>query len=134
MAGAQLMADCEYGRVFTEADVKLLMAFAYLEGRDGKSYGQDAEGNAIDRGAHLLAEWQRMADDPQGPFDLKRMLTFPADEPVFVLRGQDLAAADGLVEYKATCEALGTSDRYLNSVEAAIQAFLRFPGPTKVPE
>jgi hypothetical protein len=61
MAGAQLMADCEYGRVFTEADVKLLMAFAYLEGRDGKSYGQDAEGNAIDRGAHLLAEWQRAA-------------------------------------------------------------------------
>lgn len=106
------MADSKYGQLFTEADVRLLMAFAYLEGREGKVYGQVMEGgDAIDRGEALLAEWRRLADDPEGPFDLTALLTFKPDEPLFLLRGQDEAALAGLYGYDEGCREIGLNHK-----------------------
>lgn len=61
----------KYGRLFTEDDVKRMLNMAVLEGAPSP------------------------AEQIAG-FDAQGLLTFPADEPLFLLRGQDKAAPEAI--------------------------------------
>lgn len=63
--------EAKYGRLFTEGDVKRMLEMAVLEGAPP-------------------AEEQIAAHEEKG------WLTFPADEPLFLLRGQDECAPDAI--------------------------------------
>lgn len=88
------MADLKYGRLFTEEDV---VAFTFL------SSGEEPE---------LIRD--RLQECKT---------TFPADEPLFLLRGQDECApdaiADGPICYEDACQLAGASTEHRNSVKRA---------------
>lgn len=129
------MADGKYGRLFTEADVRYLLRYAALradnEGIDVLS--RDADGNAVDPGELLLADYDEIAAELTST-----QLTFPADEPLFLLRAKDRDAAAGLYGYAEGCDMdsdVGEEQR--KAVAAAIRAFHEFeaahPDRVKVP-
>lgn len=104
----------KYGRLFTEADVKRLLEYAVLEGAP-------------------------RPEEQIAAFDAKGWLTFPADEPVFLLRGKDrtaLAALHALLDHLQTAE--GVSDDYYTAVHGKAAEFVLFamehPDRMKVPD
>ena len=98
------MPDSKYGRLFTEADV---LAFTFA-----------LSGVEPERIKARLAEAQTR---------------FPADEPLFLLRGQDRAATEAignLIEepelsrsYLQACRAHGASNDHIAAVHSASAAF-----------
>lgn len=49
-----------------------------------------------------------------------------SDEPVFVLRAQDVTSGATLAEYRRQSETYGASPEHLASLDEAIQAFARW--------
>lgn len=99
------MADVKYGRLFTEADMRKLLRYAATRGEEVgvEALGHDAAGFALDPADRLLMEYEAEA---QGPFGL----TFPADEPLFLLRGQDAYAPVAVGTYLDELERCGQDD------------------------
>lgn len=102
------MADSKYGRLFTEADVKLLMDWAHSLGQADWPVPDDA-----------IEAYERV-DGRSGPFAaLAATLTFPADEPLFLLRGQDALASPAIHAYYTLVGDSGCSqEHYKAAVEA----------------
>jgi hypothetical protein len=102
----------KYGRLFTEDDLRLIL-------RRELACGEAV----IDR---MIQEAERIGTK------------FPADEPVFVLRGRDLAARVAVEDYGATARNLGAPTAHVGDVARAAAAFRRFsiehPDRMKVPD
>jgi hypothetical protein len=92
------MADGKYGRLFTEADVIALV--------------NAAEGERPDEALDLSVVMERAAGDGWTP-------RFPADEPLFLLRGQDLAAVITVWTYAAEATRLGCTPDFVTDVMKA---------------
>ena len=82
----------KYGRVFTEGDVRKML----------ESQSLNAEQ------AQALIEG----------FDKAGVLTFPADEPLFLLRGKDKATVMTISSYADRCTALGSPAAHVQAVTA----------------
>lgn len=119
------MAAGKYGRLFTEADIRLLAA-RWLGGRP---MGPDIMVETLD--------------------DLERAgrLTFPADEPLFLLRGQDRAASFAIastqpestgIDYAQAALNVGATHRHLDEVWKAAARMREWqaanPDRVKVPD
>lgn len=99
------MADSKYGRLYTERDVRRMMSVVAAET------------------THYAVEMQQRGGDWQGPQSVQEAeavcdrllaedaasgnLAFPADEPLFLLRGQDKAAPDTIATYWEICMGYG---------------------------
>lgn len=117
------MADLKYGRVFTEEDVKRM-----LEAMQGLEDVEDIYGAAVTK-----------VESTEG-------LTFGADEPIFVLRGQDqcapatIAAVEGEVarDYVGNCIAAGSQQPHVEAASAAAQQIREWqaanPTLVKIPD
>jgi hypothetical protein len=79
------MDSGKYGRLFAEQDVKVLLRFAYEEGRQRIVHQQDASGIPLDPADSILAKYEALRAEGV-PW---QALTFPADEPLFVLRASE---------------------------------------------
>jgi hypothetical protein len=110
------MADGKYGRLYTDADIRKLAA---------RWLGDRAMGPDIM--AETLDDLERAGD-----------LTFPADEPLFLLRGKDTAATMGVGAYLGMCARLGSPGAHLQGIEAAVAAMTTWqaenPARLKVPD
>jgi len=89
------MADDKYGRIFTQDDARSLVEACL---NTGKSYDELIQ---------------------SGEF------TFPADEPLFVLRGQDETALETIEEYKFL-NRTNPNDQLLEAVAASLREFRKF--------
>jgi hypothetical protein len=109
------MADNKYGRLFTEDDARKMVEQAV---HVGISVSEHAEGDESARDF-----------DADGVFDV--VVTsftpkFPEDEPLFVLRGQDEAAAGTIDDYGYRNDKLGANAHHLESISEAYSDFIRF--------
>lgn len=93
------MPDDKYGRLYTEDDVRLLIAIALgsLQQVDDPS---DVNMNAL---------FSQMST---GGFDTH----FPLDEPLFLLRGKDEAICVAIGAYSDECERLGANPAFVSKV------------------
>jgi hypothetical protein len=89
------MADAKYGRLFTETDVRLLMREAANE----QLRHPEGQWGSVDA-AEALDRFTRAAADT---------LELPADEPMVLLRGNDLAAAGTAWTYAWEAHRIGAS-------------------------
>lgn len=111
------MMDSKYGRIFTEDDVKMIVAAAVK------------------------------ADDPStvdlhplisnlGGYGFETR--FPEDEPIFVIRGKDKAALRTIIYYYDAAITEGAGDEHLENVTKAITEFRMFaeenPQRIKIPD
>lgn len=113
------MAESKYGRLFTEEDVRMLMA----------GYGKRIADGAVrvHAGEELPDGWPTAALEASlADAADEKLLTFPADEPLFLLRGQDKAApraiaddVDGEADYLAASRAAGAGPEHLQAVQRA---------------
>lgn len=103
----------KYGRLFTEGDVKKMLRLAVLEGAPSPE--------------EQIAE-----------FDRRGELTFPADEPLFLLRGQDKAAPGTITGYLMCANAAGASIEHASAARKAGRAMAEWqaehPDRVKVPD
>lgn len=76
-----MAGDAKYGRLFTEADARLLVKYGHIRGWQACKHGTPAP-----TGEELLAEFLE-ADGPMPP----EQLTFPGDEPLLLLRGSEMS-------------------------------------------
>lgn len=118
----------KYGRLFTEEDAFQLV---------WEALGGSMAGVTHDRARGSFARALRELD----ACDREYGLTFPADEPLFLLRGQDKAVLDALIggqDYEDACVDAGASREHLAAVQAAadeITAWQRaHPDRVKVPD
>jgi hypothetical protein len=86
-AGRGYMANTKYGRLFTEEDVQRIVSTV-----------MGIIGLALMRGETPPMTGQAMLEHALAVTAPSR-LTFPADEPLFLLRGQDALAPDMVREY-----------------------------------
>jgi hypothetical protein len=98
--------DNKYGRLYTEADVRMLMRAAVAE-TSGIVWGSADAAEAIER---LEKLWNP---------------TFPSDEPLFVLRAQDRLARAAILKYWDSTPAYinGKRDQGLRAATDAFEAF-----------
>jgi hypothetical protein len=94
------MADSKYGRLYTHDDVMRITRLLLIKPSMG---GQPTTKRAIAR------------------LDATNKLRFPADEPLFLLRGQDVRAAGAVRAYQEGCPAAMKA-----AVGATLQAFKEF--------
>lgn len=104
-------------RLFTERDVLMLMKVAHDEGWRTGANG----GGAFYRASDGLREFEEKPPRYVAP------LTFPADEPLFLLRGQDSAAPAAIaggsnIDYAQACLNAGAPGSYLRAVWVAAAA------------
>lgn len=98
------MADKKYGRLFTEEDVINLMVAA----SGSSSFDPTPE------------EMRELLDLYDGQADTKdTALTFPADEPLFLLRGKDRVAPNTIHYYAQGCEAFAAGEGHVRAAEEA---------------
>lgn len=135
------MADRKYGRLFTEADVTKLVAYAFKLGRDRElNVPAGAAGVNVDEfRERVIREVEARCVTPY---------TFPADEPLFLLRGQDAAAPDAIedpvgegdpIDYYDRAKAAGAAlDGHLEAVCQTAEEMRRWqaanPDRVKVPD
>src|SRR5580698_9153695 len=81
------MNEAKYGRLFTEADVSAIGMHLQL--------GAPSVGAAV-----ALLDADPSAWPSGGPY----AFTFPADEPLFLLRAQDHHAAEAIEAYQHSCD------------------------------
>jgi hypothetical protein len=102
------MTDAKYGRLFTQRDVELI-------------YGLP------DALARLVGELEQ-----------EGKLTFPADEPLFLLRAQDKAALNTLACYLPEARDADASEDYIAAAGKVYDAFKTWrcehPDRVKVPD
>jgi hypothetical protein len=134
------MAEGKYGRLFTEADVHRLLRYAHDRG---------VTAGMLEEGAGGLAEGDRRSVPPtlREIEDEQVELTFPADEPLFLLRGQDKAARMAIgpargdqrrMDYLAACVRAGVSIEHVQGICDAAQGMAEWqaanPDRVKVPD
>lgn len=108
------MAEGKYGRLYAERDVLMLLKLAHEKGWKTRGSGGGLGFSSRD----FLEEVE--ADPPSH----LAPLTFPADEPVFVLRAQDEQAIEGLEGYQQACDVAGdVSTAHCEGVRQAWHAF-----------
>lgn len=113
------MTDSKYGRLFTERDVLMLLRYAANRGDvDGIVKLGQADGLNVDPGQRLLAEYEAEASGGS-PFEDSIRLTFPPDEPLFLLRGQDEAAPAAVRDYGHRADDVGAGAVHLGKVSVA---------------
>jgi hypothetical protein len=95
------MADNKYGRIFTEEDLRNVVANAI----DEKIDGEDGLDQII----------VRMYDN--GEFK------FPKDEPLFMLRAQDQLAVQAISDYSSMSAANGVNQDQQHAVQQALDQF-----------
>lgn len=104
--------DSKYGRLFTTMDVKAIVE------------------RAIEEEVEDERELDEIIESHGGKF--------PRDEPLFLLRGQDSAAADTIRDYHANCKAKRAGAEHMNSIGLAEEAFRDFarvnPSSVGVPD
>jgi hypothetical protein len=65
-------------------------------------------------------------------------IDIPEDEPIFILRGQDLAAADTIAVYAEACRSLSAPAAHIEAAENIAARFIRWaaehPDRMKVPD
>lgn len=103
--------ESKYGGLLTEEDARHLVAAAYelglLAAKGGAVSGDGGpEPSVADALAHSGIT-----------------LTFPEDEPLFLLRGQDWAVMPALGAYLGSCARSDAPASHLAAVETAIRAF-----------
>lgn len=97
--------DPKYGRLFTERDVGVLLAAAY---EHGVGVGLDVATGASGAPPLTTAMFEETSE---------QRLTFPADEPLFLLRGQDAASEGAIAHYIYECDDLDARPSYIKRVE-----------------
>lgn len=111
------MADTKYGRLYTEEDVAKIVC---------SITGMISAPEAVADHIALIDEF---------PW---AQLTFPADEPLFLLRGQDKAATTGVDAYLRECSLMGASLAHTVAIEHAYNTMMEFvarhPDRVKVPD
>lgn len=58
--------------------------------------------------------------------EIKSLLGIPADEPIFILRGQDKAASETIDDYLLNAEDEGADEEFLSGVEKCRTEFEHF--------
>ena len=110
------MSDLKYGRLFTERDVQYIVNMMRLEG-------------APDHACDALKDMEATG---------KVHFTFPSDEPLFLLRGQDTAAPAAIMAYAGWARSIGAADGHLQAARRACNAMERWqhanPERVKVPD
>lgn len=107
------MADSKYGRIFTEADVKNILAAGIRAGIEFENNEPTVDGH------HDF--------DVDAVYEGIGMPTkFPEDEPVFVLRGQDPVAVETIRDYAARTNAVGSPAEHVAAVVNALAVFNEF--------
>lgn len=116
------MSESKYGRLFTERDVERIIAEALI-----RQHTQEK--------VRLAGMLEHLRPEE---------LTFPADEPLFLLRGQDRLAADAVSRYVQGClfylDRVGppVTVEHVGSASEAYQAMVRWqaanPDRVKVPD
>lgn len=96
------MASSKYGRLFTEDDVLKMLEQAHDSGFDIGS------GTAEDNLGPVPRDFIDQADR-------EGAITFPADEPLFLLRGKDLAAHGGAWGYAYEAQRVGASIEFVTA-------------------
>lgn len=90
-----MAGDSKYGRLFTEMDLKLVATEAAVQLLERLNrVGLAAYGTRPSRDELL-----RIVEDAIAHEDVDHALTFPADEPLFLLRGQDEEAPGAVANY-----------------------------------
>jgi antirestriction protein len=87
------MAEGKYGRIFTLDDALTLMK------------------EAVAQGVSADDDFRRVITDCEGS------LKFPADEPVFLLRGQDASAPDAIEAYAENCAQRDADEAHVKAAE-----------------
>lgn len=98
------MPDRKYGPLFTKADAHQLVVLGRISPR-----------------AHidtLIAEAHSRGDTPP--------LTFPEGEPLFLLRGQDVAAAPAIMAYGNEAAQAGAKQEFLDDLAESYRGFTEF--------
>lgn len=106
------MAEAKYGRLFTEADVKRIVRHVVLL-YAGK---RPTEGEAADDTMGVIDYFDGMHEAKPGEHDA---LTFPADEPLFLLRGQDVTTPEVIRAYVVEAARAGASVEHREAAAAA---------------
>ena len=110
--------DARYGRLFTEVDVERIIAEALIQQHKRPPV----------RAAAVIAEVEWRYSDP---------FTFPDDEPLFLLRGQDALAGPTLMSYAMVCDDVRTSQEHRDGAWNAHDVFVDWqaehPDRVKVP-
>lgn len=99
------MPDGKYGRIFTEEDVREILVFA-------------CDDNKLSAGEAM----NDLVHSKHSPVQTR----FPADEPIFVLRGQDRLALGAIQHYYHRCMGRLRPQALLTEVERALKAFEQF--------
>ena len=111
------MADEKYGRIFTDTDLR----------------------NVVQRAMEQDIQSEDELDQIIARMDGEGSFKFPADEPVFVLRAQDMAAASGLYGYQEGVENFddgSVPQEHKDGIDKAIKSFSKFAlaNKTKLPD
>lgn len=107
------MPDRKYGPLFTQKDVQQLVVLGRISPRA-----------SVDE---LVAEARERGDTPP--------LTFPADEPLFLIRGQDIAAAPAVMAYGNAAAEAGAKQQFLDDLGESYRQITEFqakPGPNGI--
>lgn len=109
--------DSKYGPLYTQQDLDELINIATAAA---------TLGNVLD-GSQVVAVFE----SEQGP------LTFPKDEPLFLLRGKDSNAWETIVKYIELCESSDASDEHIRVAQHSAGKILAWqqihPELVKVP-
>lgn len=64
--------------------------------------------------------------------EIKRLLGIPEDEPIFILRGQDVIAPDAIRAYARKCKLMGfVSQRFTSQVEVCADEMASWQGANR---
>lgn len=100
------MSEGKYGRLFTTRDVEAMLEAAHDHGWASADMECPEPPLTIEAAIN-------------GAEDRGRAMTFSSDEPLFLLRGQDVAAPGGVGAYSDECERVGAPAAHVHSVHAA---------------
>lgn len=124
-----MAGDTKYGRLFTEADVLAIVDEALMAGRDGFD---DLDAPPGERMLLILEALIERAEADKAP------MRFPADEPLFLLRGQDGAALYAVGCYGAISWTMGAGVAHAAAVNLAARQIGEWqeanPGRVKIPD
>lgn len=111
------MADSKYGRLYTERDVRRMMSVLAAETTRHAVEMQQRGGDW--QGPQSVQEAEAVCDRLLAEDAASGNLAFPADEPLFLLRGQDWASKAAIGSYLDECEGLGSPAEHLQRIEDA---------------
>lgn len=119
----------KYGRLFTEADMRRIVGHA------GHLYmGDTPSEESVTETMGVVLDYLDGKQDPKPEVPL----TFPADEPLFLLRGQDAASPATIGFYTEECDRLRAPAEHQRAAEHAGGRLLAWqaanPDRVKIPD